>query len=57
MPNLHKKPVTYPKHMGKLAEHPTCVLYATPEGEHAFNAFSDEGKEICYQAMLDFILK
>ena len=57
MPNLQKKPVTYPKHMGKLAEHPTCVLYATPEGEHAFNAFSDEGKEICYQAMLDFILK
>ena len=52
-----KKPVTYPKHMGKLAEHPTCVLYATPEGEHAFNAFSDEGKEICYQAMIDFILK
>jgi len=38
-------------------EEGTCVLFATPGGEHAFNSFSDEGKEICYQAMLDFILK
>ena len=31
-------------------------LYSCPEGEHAFNSFSEEGKKITYDAIREFVL-
>lgn len=34
----------------------SVTFYSCPEGEHAFNSFSAEGKQITYQAIRDLIL-